>query len=132
MSAVESENPHFARIGGQTVIVRLVDAFYDRMNTRPEAAGIRAMHGADLRDIKALFVVYLTEWLGGPKEYSARHGHPRLRFRHARFRIGTAERDAWMSCMLGALDEVVADAQLREQLGKAFLRTADAIVNAPA
>jgi hypothetical protein len=34
--------------------------------------------------------------------------------------------------MLGALDEVVADAQLREQLGKAFLRTADAIVNAPA
>ena len=130
MSAVESENPHFGRIGAETVVVRLVDAFYDRMNTLPEAAGIRAMHGADLKDIKALFVVYLTEWLGGPKEYSARHGHPRLRSRHARFRIGPAERDAWMACMLGALDEVVADAQLREQLGKAFLRTADAIVNA--
>ncbi len=130
MSNIDSENPHFTRIGGQAVIVRLVDAFYDRMNTLPGAAGIRAMHGADLKDIKALFVVYLTEWLGGPKEYSARHGHPRLRSRHARFRIGRAERDAWMACMLGALDEVVPDGQLREQLGKAFLRTADAIVNA--
>ncbi len=131
MSIVVSDNPHFARIGGKDVVERLVEAFYERMTTLPEGATIRAMHAEDLSEIKALFVVYLTEWLGGPREYSARHGHPRLRQRHARFRIGPGERDAWMACMLGALDEVVPDALLREQLGKAFLRTAEAIVNAP-
>jgi len=130
VSVAESQNPHFERIGGAANVVRLVDAFYDHMNRLPQAAGIRAMHGPDLEGIKALFVVYLTEWLGGPKEYSARHGPPRLRMRHARFRIGPTERDAWMACMLGALDEVVPEPLLREQLGKAFLRTAEAIVNA--
>jgi hemoglobin len=129
MNVVVPDNPHFARIGGRAVVERLVEAFYERMSALPEAAAIRAMHAEDLTDIKALFVMYLTEWLGAPGEYSARHGHPRLRQRHARFRIGPAERDAWMACMLGALDEVVPDVLLREQLGKAFLRTAEAIVS---
>jgi hemoglobin len=131
VNVIEPPNPHFARIGGEPVVRRLVEAFYDRMSTLPEAAGILAMHGDDLTEIKALLVVYLTEWLGGPKEYSLHRGHPRLRARHARFRIGPAERDAWMACMLGALHEVVGDEQLREALAKAFLRTAEMIVNAP-
>jgi hemoglobin len=131
MNGPESENPHYEQIGGEPVVVRLVDAFYDRMDRLPQAAGIRALHDDDLTSIKALFVIYLTEWLGGPKEYSARRGHPRLRARHARFRIGPGERDAWMACMLSALDAVVSDGHLREQLAKAFLRTAEAIVNAP-
>jgi hemoglobin len=130
MNVIERPNPHFAMIGGEPVVRRLVETFYERMKTLPQAAGILAMHGEDLTEIKALLVVYLTEWLGGPKEYSARRGAPRLRARHARFPIGPSERDAWMACMLGALDEVVADEKLREALGKAFLRTAEMIVNA--
>jgi hemoglobin len=129
MRVIEPPNPHYAKIGGEPVVRRLVEAFYDRMSTWPEAAGILAMHGADLSEIKAVLVVYLTEWLGGPKDYSALRGPPRLRSRHAKFWIGPAERDAWMACMLGALEEVVPDARLREELGRAFLRTAQMIVN---
>lgn len=129
LKSVQVPNPHFARIGGAPVVHRLVEAFYLRMDSLPEAAGIRAMHGEDLTEIKTVLELYLVEWLGGPREYSQRRGPPRLRARHAKFPIGIAERDAWMTCMRGALEEVVADGELRGQLESAFLRTANAIVN---
>jgi hemoglobin len=129
LKTAEAPNPHFARIGGAPAVRRLVDAFYRRMESLPEAAGIRAMHGEDLTEIKSVLELYLTEWLGGAKEYSQRRGPPRLRARHSPFPIGVAERDAWMACMRGALAEVVVDADLRGQLESAFLRTANAIVN---
>ena len=122
-------NPHFARIGGEEAVQRLVDAFYQRMDTLPEAAGIRRLHGADLSEIKATLKLYLVEWLGGPKNYSAHRGPPRLRARHLAFAIGAAERDAWMSCMRGALEEVVADEALRGDLERAFLKVANAVLN---
>ena len=124
-----ARNPHFDLVGGTAGVERLVEAFYRRMDTLPEAAGIRAMHEPDLASTKAVLRLYLGEWLGGPKAYSQQRGHPRLRMRHAAFRIGAAERDAWLLCMRGALDEVVADAALREQLMNAFFKTADWIRN---
>ncbi|WP_372528244.1 group II truncated hemoglobin [Piscinibacter sp.] len=122
-------NPHFVQVGGAAGVARLVDAFYRRMDSLPEAAGIRAMHEADLGPTKAVLALYLNEWLGGPANYSAQRGHPRLRMRHAAFRIGTAERDAWLACMRGALGEVVPDAALRGQLMQSFFKTADWLRN---
>jgi len=122
-------NPHFDRIGGQVVIDQLVDTFYRLMDTLPQASVIRAMHEPDLTQTKAILKAYLAEWMGGPKAYSAQKGHPRLRMRHASFAIGVAERDAWMLCMRGALEETVSDAGLREQLTQAFFKTADFIRN---
>ena len=101
---------NFARIGGQPAVDRLVEAFYRRMDLLPEARGIRAMHRADLTATKDVLKRYLGEWLGGPPRYSEERGHPRLRMRHIHLQIGPAERDAWMLCMGGALEEVVADA----------------------
>lgn len=124
-------NPHFVQIGGEAAIVRLVERFYWHMNSAPEAAGIRAMHAADLTETKAALVLFLTEWLGGPKQYSSTRGQPRLRKRHAMFAIGNAERDAWMLCMRLAMQEVVTDSMLREQLEQAFFKTADFIHNQP-
>lgn len=124
-----ARNPHHERVGGAAAVDRLVEAFYRRMDTLPEAATIRAMHEADLTHTKAVLKLYLNEWLGGPKDYSAQRGHPRLRMRHGGFAIDAAARDAWLACMRGALDEVVADAQLREQLMQAFFKTADWLRN---
>ena len=74
---------------------------------------------------------YLGEWLGGPPLYSAERGHPRLRQRHLHIPIGTAERDAWLLCMQGALDEAVADADLRAGIYDAMARLADWMRNIP-
>jgi hemoglobin len=120
---------HFQRIGGMPAVARLVDSFYRRMDTLPVAAGIRAMHRADLTGTKEVLTRYLGEWLGGPPLYSQQRGHPRLRRRHLGFQIGSAERDAWMLCMRGAVEEVVTDAKLREELLAAFWRLADWVRN---
>jgi hemoglobin len=115
----------FARIGGSATIDRLVDRFYERMDTLPEAQVIRAMHAADLGLIRDVLKRYLTEWTGGPKLYSVEKGHPRLRQRHIGFAIGDAERDAWMLCMRGALEETIVDAAARQDLDKALSGLAD-------
>jgi hemoglobin len=119
----------FVRIGGQPVIDALVDAFYRRMDTLPEAKTIREMHSDDLGSVAEVLKRYLGEWLGGPKLYSQERGHPRLRMRHNRFHIGPAERDAWMACMTGALEEVVDDEALRVQLAQSFYKLADWVRN---
>ena len=116
---------HFELIGGQPAVDRLVDAFYRNMDTFPEASGIRAMHPPNLSDTKVVLKKYFAEWLGGPNTYSRERGHPRLRMRHLPFRIGVAERDAWMSCMRAALQEVVASEPLRESLIQQLFKTAD-------
>ncbi|MEZ2147976.1 group II truncated hemoglobin [Bradyrhizobium sp. DN5] len=115
----------FERIGGGATIELLVDRFYQCMDTLPEAQVIRAMHAADLGLIRDVLKRYLTEWTGGPRLYSVEKGHPRLRQRHIGFSIGDAERDAWMVCMRGALEETVADRAARQDLDKALSGLAD-------
>jgi len=115
----------FQRIGGVAAISRLVDAFYTRIDTLPEARTIRAMHEADLTQTGRVLKRYLEEWLGGPALYSQERGHPRMKMRHMRFKIGETERDAWMLCMRGALEEVIPDTELREELDAKFFKLAD-------
>ncbi|MCK1746097.1 group II truncated hemoglobin [Bradyrhizobium sp. 139] len=115
----------FERIGGNATIERLVERFYERMDMLPEARAIRVMHAADLGLIKDVLKRYLTEWTGGPKLYSVEKGHPRLRQRHIGFAIGDAERDAWLLCMRGALEETVIDMAARQDLDRALAGLAD-------
>jgi hemoglobin len=121
----------YVRIGGSETVDRLVDTFYDNMDSLPAAQTIRAMHPENLGSSRASLKLYLAEWLGGPKDYSARKGHPRLRQRHMRFSIGPAERDAWLLCMSSALDSTIADAALRESLGRSLAGLADWMRNDP-
>lgn len=125
MAEAEVTISMFERIGGAVVIDRLVEAFYGRMDTLPEARAIRAMHAIDLGPTKIVLKRYLTEWTGGPKLYSVEKGHPRLRQRHMGFPIGEAERDAWLLCMRSALDEAVADDSAREEIYATLAKLAD-------
>jgi hemoglobin len=122
-------NPHYVRLGGHESVVRLVNAFYQAMDTRPEAATIRAMHEADLAQTKAILVKYFSEWLGGPRLFSPERGAPALRRRHQPFAIDTSARDAWMLCMRQALAEVCSDEGLRAEIDAALYKVADFIRN---
>ena len=123
--SVEVKVSMFERVGGAVVIDRLVESFYHRMDTLPEATTIRAMHASDLGPVKTILKRYLAEWTGGPKLYSAEKGHPQLRRRHMGFSIGDAERDAWLLCMGGALEETVADVEARREVYAALVKLAD-------
>ncbi len=121
----------YEAIGGEEAVRRLVDRFYDLMDTLPEAAGVRAMHPKDLRGSRLKLFWFLSGWLGGPQLFVERYGHPRLRMRHAPFAIGESERDQWMLCMRQALSETVDDERLRTFLHDALARLADHMRNRP-
>lgn len=121
-------NPHYDRLGGEPGVRRLVERFYELMCELPEAATVRAMHPQDLAQAKQKLFMFLSGWLGGPQLYVQHVGPPRMGRAHARFGVGSAERDAWMLCMTRALEEQVADEVLRAQLVAAFAKVADAIV----
>ncbi|MDA9464449.1 group II truncated hemoglobin [Bradyrhizobium sp. CCBAU 53415] len=131
MTDIDATTSLFDRIGGSAAIDALVDRFYERMDVLPEAKVIRAMHADDLGPIRDVLKRYLTEWTGGPKLYSPEKGHPRLRQRHIGFAIGDAERDAWMLCMRGALEEAVSDIAARQDLDRAMSGLADWMRNRP-
>jgi hemoglobin len=119
----------YESLGGEQTLRALVDRFYDVMDTRPEAADIRALHPADLTESRNKLFWFLSGWSGGPPMYIERFGHPRLRARHLPFSIGEAERDQWLWCMNRALEEVIADGLLRIQLSHAFAQIADFMRN---
>ena len=121
----------FERIGGEPVVRRLVDRFYDLMDAEPEARGLRALHPPSLESSRDKLHWFLVGWTGGPPLYISRFGHPRLRARHLPFAIGEPERDAWMRCMHQALDETIDDREARAVLATAFAQLADHMRNQP-
>lgn len=119
----------YDRLGGASALHRLVDRFYELMDTLPEAWEIRKLHPQDLAGSRDKLFKFLSGWLGGPPLYWEEYGHPRLRARHLPFPIAERERDQWLHCMELALDEQVADTELREGLKRAFFQTADHMRN---
>ncbi len=83
----------------------LVEAFYGYMDSLPVASTIRAMHPKDLSLSKEKLIVFLTGWLGGPKEYATKFGRIRIPTAHAHLAVDEPERDAWMHCMERAANE---------------------------
>lgn len=122
---------HYELMGGDEAIRRLVDRFYDLMDSSPQAANVRRLHAASLRQSREKLYMYLTGWTGGPPLYENKFGHPRLRMRHMPFAIGVRERDEWMWCMNTALDEQPIANELREDLRSKLAHLADFMRNAP-
>jgi hemoglobin len=100
-------DPPFVRMGGEEGVRALVERFYDAM-TELEPALAR-LHPCDergyvVRASRDRFALFFIGWLGGPQDYIAQHGHPRLRMRHTRVPVDTAMARAWMRCMMHALE----------------------------
>jgi hemoglobin len=90
---------------GEQFFVELVERFYEGVASD---AVLRPLYPSqDLTDAKARLCGFLVQYWGGPADYSAARGHPRLRMRHAPYVIGEAQRDAWLAHMTLAVDETV-------------------------
>lgn len=124
----ESSAIPYDLIGGEQALRKLVDRFYDLMNEKEEAKGIRELHAKSLRASREKLFLFLSGWLGGPQLYVEKYGHPRLRARHLPFAVGKSERDQWLMCMDQALDEQLED-PINKQLKAAFARVADHMRN---
>ncbi len=125
----DMEKSSYERIGSEAGLWKLVNTFYDNMESLAEVRMIRDLHPEDLRSSREKLFMFLSGWLGGPGRYVAAFGHPGLRARHLPFPIGESERDQWLMCMRMTLDEMPIDAALREQLIMSFTQTANHMMN---
>jgi len=122
----EDEKPRpYELVGGDAGVKKLVDRFYELMDTEPEFYGIRKLHPENLATSNEKLYLFLSGWLGGPQLYIEKHGHPMLRARHLPFPIASSERDQWLACMNRAMADVGLPELLRLQLAGAFHQTAD-------
>jgi hemoglobin len=122
----------YDEVGGEPTFRRLVDLFYSGVEDDPVLRPLYEEEdlgpGGAARDRLALF---LMQYWGGPTTYSDNRGHPRLRMRHAGWRITSRERDAWLSHMLTAVGELDLPDDARAALADYLLGAAHSLVNAP-
>ena len=94
----------FELVGGEEPFHRLVARFYRGVAADPV---LRPLYPEqDLGPAEERLRMFLVQYWGGPRTYSQRRGHPRLRMRHAPFAIGPAERDAWLRHMRDAVESL--------------------------
>jgi len=116
----------YERVGGDVYFFGLVERLYEGVEGDPL---LRPIYPEDLEQGKANLAEFLIQNWGGPQNYSARRGHPRLRMRHLPFPIGRAERDAWMGHMRAAIDSVDLAPPVRAALLEYFENAATAMMN---
>lgn len=115
------ERSPFEQLGGADGVRALAEAFYDAMDEHePALARLHELdeRGRVARSARDRFALFFIGWLGGPQDYVAQHGHPRLRMRHGRVAVDQEMRDAWMRAMQRAFDARGVEPGLR-----AFLET---------
>ena len=118
----------FSAVGDEKPFAQLVDEFYQRVEKDPL---LRPLYPEDLTEPKQHLFLFLVQRMGGRTTYSDERGHPRMRQRHMRFKIGPAERDAWLRCMNAALGEVKELAPFRQTLESYFQDFATFLMNQP-
>lgn len=94
----------FDAVGGQATFDEVVHRFYLRVRN-DDILG--PMYPADdWEGAEARLRMFLTQYWGGPTDYSEQRGHPRLRMRHAHFRIDSKAAQRWLDLMDAAIDDV--------------------------
>lgn len=121
-----AESTLYERVGGTPWFTQLVDRFYRGVETDPV---LRPLYPDDLEGPRAQLTGFLIQYWGGPADYSAERGHPRLRMRHFPFAIGPAERDAWYRLMEEAISHCRAAPDDQAQLLAYFEHTTNFLVN---
>ena len=124
----------YAAVGGQQFFDDLVDRFYDAVEADTL---LRPMYPGDLTPSRCHLAGFLAQYWGGPADYSAERGHPRLRMRHMPFAIGRAERDTWMRHMVASLaaaklpDGSPLDSDIASAMFAHFDNAATHLINQP-
>ena len=114
-------------VGGEDTFRRLVARFYAGVATDPV---LRPLYpGEDLGPAEERLRMFLVQYWGGPRTYSDRRGHPRLRMRHAPFAIGDRERDAWLRHMRAAVDSLGLPAEQDQTLWRYLEMAAHSMQN---
>ena len=119
-------------IGGEDGVRRLVETFYDLVESEPEGEPLRLMHneGNGLRHAREAQFMFLSGFLGGPQLYVEQFRHSNVKQVHSHLKIGATEAQSWLGCMDKALARTV-DEDTRRRLMQTFTRVAEALRTKP-
>lgn len=118
----------YERVGGKPWFDALVGRFYEGVESN---AILRPLYPSKLEDAKDHLSGFLIQYWGGPADYSAQRGHPRLRMRHVGFSIGWAERDAWYNTMEAAVKAGGLSPEDEKEMLDYFNTSATFLINRP-
>lgn len=125
MSAVEAELSYFDRLGGAAVVRRIVDRFYDLMETDPAYKALRDLHAPDLGPMRESLSGFLTGWLGGPRDwFEARPGTCMMSM-HSGVAVDGATAAQWREAMARALADAKAEPAIADLMNGAFSRISE-------
>ncbi|BCM91902.1 group 2 truncated hemoglobin GlbO [Abditibacteriota bacterium] len=122
----ESEATIYDLAGGQEPLMRMVAHFYRGVESD---SVLRPLYPEDLRESAWWTALFIIQYCGGPSDYAATRGHPRLRMRHYPFAIGRRERDAWVHHMSLAVEAEIENETAKKFLLDYFDRTATFLMN---
>ena len=113
-------------LGGEAGCRRLSAEFYARVGQEPVLRPL--FPGKSLRCATEEFAAFLIQFLGGDEEPTQKRWWLSLRESHARFRIGPAERSAWLKQMTATLEAAPLDEGTRKTLLRFFLQSSAYVV----
>lgn len=118
-------------VGGEQGIMKLVEMFYDLVETYPECHQLHLLHlrGNGVAHSRVEQFHFLSGFLGGPRLYQEKHGHANVRTMHEHVEINSATKDAWLKCMALAMDAVDIESSTKQQLMDTFTVIAERLVN---
>jgi hemoglobin len=108
---------------------RLAVAFYAHVEHDPVLRPLYppTLKGCPIDALAAFFI----QFFGGPCEYAPRRWSLSLREAHLRFAIGPREREAWLTNMFQAIDEVKIKEPMRSALRWFFAQSSAFFINHP-
>lgn len=114
-------------VGGHETFRLLVHRFYEGVADDPV---LRPLYPEeDLTGAEDRLRMFLEQYWGGPTTYSEQRGHPRLRMRHAPFRVNPEARDRWLHHMKAAVESLSLPPDQHEMLWDYLQRAAFSLVN---
>jgi len=111
---------------GEEGFARLTAAFFKRVPLDPI---LEPMYRHDLPGAEKRLRDFLVGRFGGPMRYVQERGHPRLRMRHAPYKIDVAARSRWVKLMEASLEETALPPEADALLRQFFHSTATFMIN---
>ena len=118
-------------IGGEAGVIKLIEVFYDIVETDHEGHKLHLLHlrGNGMAHSRVEQFNFLSGFLGGPKLYVEKHGHSNVRTIHEHVEINSEAKDIWLKCMSVAIDHIGIVPTIKDKLMSNFTAIAERLVN---
>ncbi|MEY4473980.1 MAG: hypothetical protein RL671_2284 [Pseudomonadota bacterium] len=119
----------FERVGGHPAMRAITDRFYDLMDQDPAYADLRAIHAADLGEMRIQLPLFLAGWAGGPRDWFEANPGKCMMSAHGGIPITPDTAGQWAEAMTRAIAEVdLADREIADAMADVLSRMARGMV----